>query len=98
MLAEYERRKLDLAFTSTAVESRKEVNSLISIKKDCIFGIFRHFQALSALCIGDGLGMSLLFVADETNVMIYLASSSFLYQIQTFAVIVLIKALFILRL
>lgn len=83
--------------TSSAVSRlQKETleRELDRVKSAGASWVFSYFMMSNALSMSDALGNSILFTVDSTNVMIYQASSTYLYQFQIFAWLACLKFLF----
>lgn len=72
----------------------EEMTQLEDIKQKGSAWVFAFFMAHNVLTMSDALGNSILFTVDSTNVMIYQASSTYLYQFQLFVWITCLKILF----
>ena len=84
--------------TSAKTPPRKMIPNqhLKEVKEAGASWVFVFFMVQNVMGMGDALGSSILFTVDSTNVMIYQASSSYLYQFQIFAWFVCLKFLFFL--
>lgn len=71
------------------------LSNLDKVKEDGVVWVFGYFMAQNILTVSDALGNSILFTVDSTNVMVYQASSSYLYQFQLFVLMICFKLLFI---